>query len=220
MKEIDTMKIVKELVDFLLPDLTPYELSVYLLLLRKSHLEDRTSQVRIGKRTIARACGKGVRAGVINFEHVTKILQSLESKGCIEISDITREGSLYKVKLPHEIPSVLEKIATLKVVKSPTDYFNDPDRRRELFDRDNWACYYCGEKVTEENATLDHYIPISKGGDNSPDNLKTCCFICNSVKSGKTFEEAAPFILRRIQERKTSTPPSDKQSRRTRGQDK
>jgi hypothetical protein len=220
MKEIDTMKIVKELVDFLLPDLTPYELSFYLFLLRKSYLEDGRSQVRIGKRTIAFNCGRGTRAEKANFAHVTKVLESLKSKRCIEIGDTTREGTLYNVKLPHEIPSVVEKIAPSKVVKSSVDYFRDPNRRLELFDRDNWTCYYCGERVTEENATLDHYIPVSKGGDNSLDNLKTSCLICNSIKSGKTFEEAAPLILRRIQERSGKVLPSIKKPTRAQKPDK
>jgi hypothetical protein len=219
MKEIDTMKIIKELVDFLLPDLTPYELSIYLFLLRKSYLENEGSQIRIGKRSMAYNCGKVTKADKAPSQYLTKVLKSLESKRCIEIGDVTTEGTLYQVKLPHEIPLVVEKIATSKAVKAPADYFKDPDRRRELFNRDNWTCYYCGDEVTEENATLDHYIPVSKGGDNSPENLKTSCIICNSIKSGKTFEEAAPLILRRLQERKASAPPSGKQSRRTQGHD-
>ena len=34
------------------------------------------------------------------------------------------------------------------------------------------------------------------------ENLRTCCLICNSVKSGKSFEEAAPLILKSMQERR------------------
>lgn len=202
MKEVDATAIIKEFVDFLLPDLTPYEVSFYLFLFRKSYLEYGKPQLRVGKRTIAYNCGKGTRSDKTNFQHVTKVLKSLESKGCIEIGDTTREGTLYAVKVPHEIPSVAEKIATFEQVKfsKDIDYYNDPERRKEIFERDNWTCQYCGEKVNQENATLDHYVPISKTGNNSAGNLKTCCLICNSLKSGKTFEEAAPLILRRIQE--------------------
>lgn len=32
--------------------------------------------------------------------------------------------------------------------------------------------------------------------------LKTACLLCNSIKSGKTFEEAAPLILKSLKERK------------------
>ena len=82
------------------------------------------------------------------------------------------------------------------------DYFNDPKERILIFERDNCTCQYCGEKVTKDNATLDHYIPQSKGGKNTKDNLRTLCLVCNGIKSSKAFEEAAPFILKSIQERR------------------
>ena len=34
------------------------------------------------------------------------------------------------------------------------------------------------------------------------ENLTTSCLVCNSIKSGKTYEEAAPFLLKSIQERR------------------
>ena len=77
------------------------------------------------------------------------------------------------------------------------------EKRKELFERDKWICHYCGEKVTEENATLDHLTPQCKGGKHTKSNLKTSCLVCNSIKSGKTYEEAAPFLLKSIQERRT-----------------
>ncbi|MEW6377347.1 MAG: hypothetical protein AB1502_16345 [Thermodesulfobacteriota bacterium] len=45
-------------------------------------------------------------------------------------------------------------------------------------------------------------MPQIKGGKHNKENLKSCCFICNSIKSGKTYEEAAPFLLKSIQEPK------------------
>jgi len=36
-------------------------------------------------------------------------------------------------------------------------------------------------------------IPQSKGGKNTKDNLGTLCLVRNGTKSGKAFEEAAPF---------------------------
>jgi 5-methylcytosine-specific restriction endonuclease McrA len=46
------------------------------------------------------------------------------------------------------------------------------------------------------------YIPKSKSGRNNIDNLKTACLLCNSIKSGKSFEEAAPLLLKSITERR------------------
>jgi hypothetical protein len=131
---------------------------------------------------------------------VTDVFRGLEEKNCISVGDTTREGTLYTIISPREIPFVKEKMATPSPSKD--DYFTDPDKRKSMFERDKWTCQYCGEKVTEENATLDHYVPQSKTGGHSKENLRTCCLICNSIKSGKSFEEAAPLILKSMQERR------------------
>ena len=62
--------------------------------------------------------------------------------------------------------------------------------------------FIVAKKVTSENATLDHLTPQSKGGKHTKDNLKTSCLVCNSIKSGKTYEEAAPYLLKSIQDRR------------------
>jgi len=200
--EENTKIIIEQFVDYLLPDLTPAETSLYLYLLCKSYLRNNAAEVRVGKRTIVSGYGKGTRGRKTNYEHMSKILKMLEGKGCIKIRDTNREGTLYIVSLPKDIPSVAEKIASFLPKQTEEDYFNDPKKRREIFEGDRWICQYCGEKVTPENSTLDHFIPQGKGGKHNKENLKTSCLTCNSIKSGKTYEEAAPFLLRSIQERK------------------
>lgn len=195
-------KIIIEFVDYLLPELTPYQTTMYLLLLRKSLLENDSREIRIGKRTLANYFGKGTRGEKTNYEHISKQLKGLEQNGCIEIGDTTREGTIYKIKLPNEITLVAEKIALVKEPIVIEDYFTDPVKRKLIFERDNWTCFYCGEKVKLENTTLDHLHPQHLGGTHSKENLKTCCLTCNSIKSGKTYEEAAPYILKSIQERR------------------
>lgn len=134
---------------------------------------------------------------------MTKVLGRLEEKGCIKVGDTNRYGTLYIISLPKDIPLVAEKIASISPRGTEENYFNDPQRRREIFEKDKWICQYCGEKVTSENITLDHFIPQSRGGKHTKENLKTCCLVCNGIKSGKTYEEAASFLLKSIQERKT-----------------
>lgn len=197
----DSKSIIFDFVDFVMPDLTPYESSLYLLLLRLSLLAHNSPQVRVGKRRAGEQIGKSSRGdAAISYQQVTEVIKGLEEKGCIRIGDTTREGTLYTVLAPREIPFVKEKTA----INSPTDddYFSEPDKRRSIFKRDEWTCQYCGEILNGDNATLDHYIPQSKGGSHSKENLRTCCLVCNSIKSGNSFEEAAPLILRSMQERR------------------
>jgi hypothetical protein len=200
--EKEIKSIITNFVDFLLPELTPYETSLYLYLLRNSLLQNNSQKIRIGKRTMAQGYGKGSRGAKTNYAHMTKIISGLEEKGCISIGDTTKEGTEYTINLPDNIPVVKEKIVTKQPETREEDFFTEPQKRKIIFERDNWICQYCGEKVTKDNATLDHYIPQSKGGKNTKENLRTCCLLCNGIKSGKTFEEAAPYILRSIQERR------------------
>ncbi len=196
----DLQKIIEQFVDFLMPALTPYEASLYIFFLRNSYIKNNSPEIRIGKRTIAENISS-VRATTTNYAQVTKLVDGLEEKGCIKIGNTNRDGTLYSIFLPEEIPSVKEK---LTITKEPVeeDYFTNPEKRKEIFERDKYICFYCGEKVTPENSTLDHLVPQSKGGKHTKENLKTSCLVCNSIKSGKTYEEAAPYLLRSIQERR------------------
>jgi hypothetical protein len=196
----DIAETIEQFVDLLMPELTPYEAAMYIFLLRNSYLKN-LEEIRIGKRTIAEKWGTGARGKKTNYAHVTDLVKGLEKKGCLIIGDVNREGTLYKVLLPKEIPLVKEKLSVVQET-GEEDYFTDPKRRHELFERDKWVCCYCGDKVTEKNVTLDHLNPQSKGGKHTKDNLKTCCFVCNAIKSGKTYEEAAPLLLKSIRERK------------------
>ncbi len=197
----DIKAIIEQYVDFLVPELTPYEASLYIFFLRNSHIKNNSPKIRIGKRTIAENYGKGSRGEKTNYAHVTKLVKGLEEKSCIKVGDINRDGTLYIVFLPEEIPLVKEKLSITQDPKEE-NYFTDEEKRKEIFERDKWTCFYCGEKVTFQNATLDHLIPQSKEGKHTKDNLKTSCLVCNSIKSGKTYEEAAPYLLKSIQERK------------------
>jgi hypothetical protein len=188
-----------EVVDFVMPLLPPYETSLYLLLLRLSYLTTGELTICIGKRSIAQALGKGTRSSSGNYQHITEKLQNLAQSGFIEIGDTDRRGTEYLVRRPHEVPIVMEQMAAARIADAgPIDYYTDPALRQELFVRDQWKCRYCGVTVTDQTATLDHMTPVSKGGGSEAENLATCCMMCNSIKSGRTYEEAAPQILARL----------------------
>lgn len=77
--------------------------------------------------------------------------------------------------------------------------------RTKVFNNDNYTCYLCGIKVVvyknindirkqKDSATLDHVIPLAKGGSHSYANIRTCCSWCNSNKSDKVLEGTTPPI--------------------------
>ena len=44
------------------------------------------------------------------------------------------------------------------------------------------TCHYCGRKVGIKNLTMDHVIPLSRGGRSTKGNLVPCCKQCNTAK--------------------------------------
>lgn len=54
--------------------------------------------------------------------------------------------------------------------------------RFEIFKRDAFSCQYCGATPPDVILHVDHIHPVSKGGDNSMDNLITSCSGCNHGK--------------------------------------
>lgn len=207
---MDDDDLLRQVVDFVVPLLPPYETSIYLYLLRRSHLnEPASSSVRIGKRTIGEGLGKGTRSRQGNFQHITEKLANLATLGFIQIGDTDRLGTIYRVLLPSEVPAVREAIAAAVVAPAAQDFYADPVLRAQLFERDAWRCRYCGEQLHATTATLDHIIPVSRGGTNDAENLASACLVCNSIKSGRTIEEAAPQILVAVQRRRSGEPSDD-----------
>ncbi|WP_142393013.1 HNH endonuclease [Mycobacterium kansasii] len=202
MESDEVPDLLPTLVDAVLPLLKPYEFSLYLLLLRATDFHG--GEVRIGKRTISARLGKGTRASQGNYQHITEKLNGLAEAGFIAVGDTSREGTQYRVLLPESVPAVREVIATSVPPAKELDYFTDPVLRGELMERDKWICRYCGEAVTTTTATLDHIIPQSLGGPNTPENLTTACLTCNAIKSGRRYEEAAPDILAAVVRRRAA----------------
>jgi 5-methylcytosine-specific restriction endonuclease McrA len=76
----------------------------------------------------------------------------------------------------------------------------DMSRKHRAFVRSGGRCHYCGHPIgwtvkrgTIENgellAAIDHVIPRSRGGQNTDDNLVSCCEPCNSRKGVSLLHE-------------------------------
>jgi len=68
-----------------------------------------------------------------------------------------------------------------------------PLSRRNLFDRDNYTCQYCGDKPVK--LEVEHVIPRAKGGKNTWQNVTTACRQCNAYKRDRTPQEAGMVLM-------------------------
>lgn len=97
----------------------------------------------------------------------------------LEKADIvhTFDTKLKSTHFEYDMPSV---IRLKKFHNIPTIYGKDKKpSAMDIFRRDNYRCVYCG---SNEELTIDHVLPVSKGGGNTWQNLVTACLPCNRYK--------------------------------------
>ena len=58
--------------------------------------------------------------------------------------------------------------------------------RQSIKEKWNYECAYCG---SEENLTLDHITPRSKGGSEKVTNILCACHSCNQSKGHKMWSD-------------------------------
>lgn len=76
--------------------------------------------------------------------------------------------------------------------------------RFRVFERDGWVCQLCGKHVLRKamrsketgrlhprSPSLDHIIPLSKGGPHSESNCQCACLACNIKKGSKIVPSGA-----------------------------
>ena len=44
------------------------------------------------------------------------------------------------------------------------------------------VCYYCNREVGKSNLTMDHVVPLSRGGKSKKGNIVPACKECNNKK--------------------------------------
>ena len=73
---------------------------------------------------------------------------------------------------------------------------------KKLYERDKGICYICGKKCDYEDyiyrgntfiagnyyPSIDHVIPLNKGGTDDWNNIKLAHRVCNSIKMDKVFD--------------------------------
>ena len=63
-------------------------------------------------------------------------------------------------------------------------------KKANLMVRDNGTCQYCGKSLSHGQATIDHVIPVSRGGKHDWKNVVLSCKECNNVKADRLPDEA------------------------------
>ena len=83
------------------------------------------------------------------------------------------------------------------------DLKRERHRARELRETQWWKrrlakgrCHYCGRPISPKELTMDHVVPISRGGKSSKANVVPCCKECNNAKKQLLPIEWETYIMK------------------------
>lgn len=92
-------------------------------------------------------------------------------------------------------------LPTVIKLKKYINFFNRKKvhySRKIIYVRDKYTCGYCGKKCNKHELTIDHILPISKGGKTTFQNCMTCCKKCNLEKGNKDISQYNHKIKHRL----------------------
>lgn len=144
---------------------------------RKSSEEKLTENQRLLLHTFREERGSACAARKLNVsaKQTQKNLRNIRKKlGVLSNSDLLCNGDVLKV----------DEKTTKQTVTARS--------LLELIEKQQFMCALSGELLTPETASLDHKIPISKGGEHSLDNVAWVHRSINAAKGTMTIDE---FIL-------------------------
>ena len=113
-------------------------------------------------------------------------------KNSVTVEEFDGERVLRSAHAEFPVPSVIRRREYINVRRRREAA---GAKRMRIYMRDKFRCQYCGEKRGANELTLDHILPRSRGGDNSPVNIVTACVGCNQRKGSRTPDEARMPLL-------------------------
>lgn len=112
---------------------------------------------------------------VIHWQHAVKLMYL----GRIQVIETYPDWIIHSEKISINVPSVA-------VTK---EYFNFKKKvnftRYNMYLRDLYQCQYCSDTFDFDDLTIDHVVPVSKGGKTEWTNCVTACKACNFKKADK-----------------------------------
>jgi len=101
-------------------------------------------------------------------------------------------GASFSSDKAEEIINAFVEKKTINVSGTKRKRF-EREMKERLFARDGDDCFYTAVKLTMETASIEHLIPLSKGGKNNLDNLVLCTKESNQLMGNKPLIEKIKY---------------------------
>ena len=144
------------------------------------------------------------------YEYYLKNKIKIHEKGKNWIVENIEKHRKYKKQWQFDNPDKMKKYRRSYRKNHPEQIRDDAQRRRvmklngyhekinslKIYERDQWICQLCDEKVDKFlkwpdslSPSLDHIIPLSKGGSHTMKNVQCAHLICNIKAGNKNFQQ-------------------------------
>lgn len=68
-------------------------------------------------------------------------------------------------------------------------------KKQNLIDLYGSECWWCRQKLSSDQLTIDHLLPKSRGGSHSLENLRLSCFSCNNSRGNSLYPPCHPMTI-------------------------
>lgn len=136
-------------------------------------------------------------------KHITKILDQAQIFSKLRTAYIvasTCKISKFSIYVRNTKTETLEKVDEV-VLKNFIENQQPKKRksfnqstRKDILHKNNCRCNICGRELDEKHFTIDHIVPLAKGGGNEKTNLAPVCKQCNRIKADKYENDFYEFI--------------------------
>lgn len=139
------------------------------------------------------------------IKKVTDLSQASRFSSMIEAKNL-REHASGKLK-KYKIRSINDAIKQNSIAKEkytkrkiiPTSI------RTNIYNKAKGRCAICGKFIPCNEYTIDHIVPLSKGGTDEESNLQCCCLICNQMKQdmlpNKMMKQMSKIMMHQLEKK-------------------
>jgi 5-methylcytosine-specific restriction endonuclease McrA len=135
------------------------------------------------------------RAFVLLYkDHVRAVDEEYRTYDFVDWADIPIQPSDHFVSTPNrriKIPHVVQLLSFDKMPRQEVKF-----SRGNIYLRDQNRCQYCGKRFPSSELSLDHVVPVSRGGRSSWENVVCACLPCNVKKGNKLLTECHMQLIR------------------------
>ena len=194
---MDVAAFLTEFQDYLAPRLDTYEQAIYLYIFRHSRLIGLNEAVLGFKSARTRmATGIGDKGKPMAESTCYEKLRSLQTKGCLEIVAVERNGSRIRLRLPNEILGVIPSVETPTAISlDDMDFYAVEANRSLILAREGNKCFYCLRALNADNYVIEHVVS-RPAGCNGYRNVVAACIQCNNRKGDSDAEDLLRVLYR------------------------